>query len=101
MLQIRYPSKLTKNNDLRIQEEQKEEELRIEAKKKLEGDKKSDKFLQNYTLDEPKWTKTERRVDEIRKKTGRLAINEVAVQYTLEEDPWFHDSVLMERSFYK
>ena len=102
ILQIRYPSKLTANNALRVDEEEKEEVFRNEARKRLEGDKKTDKFLQNYTLDEPKWAKTDIRIDQPRSKTtGRLKIDESTIQFVIEGDPWFHDSILMERSFYK
>ena len=71
-------------------------------KKKLEMDKKSDKFVQNYLLNDQK---DERRLefeqDHAPHKTDRLTIHKQSLQYVLDSDPWFCDQLVMEKTFLK
>lgn len=61
-------------------------------------DKKSDKFLQNYTFDDEKREKEETKVDYGQSKTNRLKITSGCVQWAIENDPFFKDSWVMEKT---
>ena len=70
-------------------------------KKKLDLDKKSDKFLQGYILADQNENKTEFEPDHTSHQSDRLIIHPQSLQYVIEGDSWFGDQLVMERTFYK
>lgn len=103
ILKVRYPCKLEQYTRLRMEEERKEEDYMNEMRKKLESDKKSDKFVQGYVLGEQS---EDRKVeayeaDQHVHRSDRLTIHQQSVQYVIQADEWFSDQFVMEKTFYK